>query len=44
MIAAVYLAERTYTPVPYWIELPLREFLNWIETVNEREENGHGGQ
>jgi len=40
MYAAIYLAERTYTPIPYWIGLPLREFFLWFETVIEREENG----
>lgn len=29
---------RTYTPVLYWMDLPLAELVDWTETVNKVEE------
>lgn len=40
-VLAIYLAERTYTPIPYWLGLPIGELFSWAETVNEREEKSH---
>lgn len=29
------LGMNTYTPIPYWTEMPLRQFVRWIQTSNE---------
>lgn len=41
---AMVLSMRTYTPISYWMSLPLMEMPQWVRTYNEiaREEANHG--
>lgn len=31
---AMVLAQNNYTPVDYWLRLPLKELSEWVETNN----------
>jgi len=31
------MAQATYTPISFWLSLPIREFTKWIEELNELE-------
>lgn len=42
MHAMIYLSERTSTPIPFWLGLPIGELLLWVDTVSEREERSRG--
>lgn len=33
---AASLSVHTYTPIPYFLSLPLPEMVDWIERVNKR--------
>lgn len=33
----------THTPIPYWLELPLRELFMWQGTIYELKGSGKGG-
>jgi len=32
------MSRASHTPVPFWLQMPIRRLFNWIETVNEVEE------
>ncbi len=31
---AIRMSKNFYTPIPYWISLPLSQFTNWIRAGN----------
>lgn len=31
---AASLSMQTYTPIPYWLSLPLEELCSWVETIH----------
>jgi hypothetical protein len=31
------MARASHTPVPYWLQLPIRSFFRWINAANEVE-------
>lgn len=37
------MAQNTYTPIPYWADMPLSDFREWMDTnndiVNSRKKN-----
>lgn len=32
------MSRASHTPAQFWLQMPLRRFFNWIESVNEVEE------
>jgi len=42
---AVSLSKATYTPIPFWLSIPLHGLRQWVEAtekVNQREKTGEG--
>jgi hypothetical protein len=36
------MARATYTPISFWVEMPVREFVRWIQDVNAAAEEDKG--
>lgn len=32
---AIVMAQNTYTPISFWLSMPIREFTEWIKELNE---------
>lgn len=42
MEVSLLLAHNTYTPVFYWLDLPLLELMEWVDSANKVFSRGKG--